>query len=237
MLSDDEFLQNVLPHLRAKRAAQSRSSDSLHDSPSQLSSPKNDPTGHDRSRLWFPANVTQLSKYGKPVTVEVRAYAEPLRAALDSDVDGWINLNERVMNGQREKVALVSLRSQDITAAVDGVGVKIGERRALELIGLEQHPQRRYFVRMKVMNGDSDRYRKNSLWQEWLNRKEARGNAANAWISADKLRDAFSDSDDAESFRKKFIEAMEAEGRGEELAKHLKAEEMSKRLFGESRKL
>lgn len=188
MLSDDEFLRNVLPHLRAKRAAQSRSSDSLHDSPSQLSSPKNDPIGHDRSRLWFPANVTQLSKYGKPVTVEVRAYAEPLRAALDSDVDGWINLNERVMNGQREKVALVSLRSQDITA---GDGVKIGERRTLELIGLEEHPQRRYFVRMKVMSSDSDRYRKNSLWQEWLNRKEARGNAAEAWISADKVDEIF----------------------------------------------
>lgn len=237
MLSDDEFLRNVLPHLRAKRAAQGRKSDSLHHSSGQPSSPKNDPNGQDRSELWFPASLTQLSKYGKTVTLQVRAYAEPVSAALSSEVDGWITLNEQVMNGRKEKVKLVSLRSWDRT---DGDGVTIGHRRVLELIGLELQPPRRYFVTMKIMNDDPRRYKLESLWNAWTSRRQAREDAGQkipGWISSDKLRNALTDSDDEDSYRKMFIEAMEADGRGEELAKHLKAEEMSKRLFGKSRKL
>lgn len=183
MLSDDEFLRNVLPQLRAKSAAQGRVGDSLHDSSSRSSSPKNDPNGHDRN-LWFRGSLTQLTKFGKSATVQVRAYAEPRHAALSSDADGFIVLSEPTMGGEMEDVSLVSLRSQDITA---GDGVKIGHRRVLELVGIEIYPQRRYFVTMKILNGDPNAAKMQRLWADWLARKKARGNAATEWLADESI--------------------------------------------------
>lgn len=174
MLSDDEFYKAVLPLLRAKRAAQSRESDSSYGSPGQSSSPKNDPNGHSRSGLWFPVVVSQRAKYGHIANVEVMGVAEAVSADLTRPLDGRIRLEHSVMNCNAERVTLLSVERKRLTGLknVGGQCVKYEKDVfRVQLKGLDAQPVRFYTIDFPDSSRDRD---VQNLIRGWEARSKAR---------------------------------------------------------------
>jgi hypothetical protein len=174
MLSDDEFLRDVLPLLRAKRAAQGRESDSLHVTSGHPSSPKNDPNVQVRSGLWFPVTVSQRSKFNEWANVQVTGHAEARSEDLSTPVDGWIVLDHSVMNLDAERVTLVSVENKSLTGIkqVHGERVKfVKDVFRLTLKGVDATSDRFYVLDFPARTQD---HKTQMLMRAWELRKKAR---------------------------------------------------------------
>ena len=174
MLSDDEFLEAVLPLLRAKRAAQGRESDSLYGSSGHLSSPKNDPNGHTRSGLWFPVVVSQRAKYGHIAKVEVMGTAEAVSADLSRPLDGRIRLEHSVMNCNAERVTLLTTERKRLVGLKDVRGQRVKYEKdvlRVHLKGLDVQPVRFYTIDFPYTSKD---HQTQTLMRGWEARHQAR---------------------------------------------------------------
>lgn len=226
MLSDDDFLKDVLPLLRAKRAAQGRESDSSHDSPGQPSSPKNDPNGQTRPWIWLPTVVSQRTKFGHWENFQVNGWATPLSADLSGPVDGRITLQDTLMGCKAERVTLITVEEKSLTGIKEVRGERVKFTKdvlRLNLKGVDYSQDRFYVVDIPKRNPD---HKVQTLKQEWLLREKARNEHQKKRI----LKEEY------EALPRVTVEQLVSELKEKE-AKYRRDVELGNQAFGKSRKL
>lgn len=187
MLSDDEFLAQVMPYLEEKSAAQGRTGESSHHPSSGSTSPKNDPAGG----LLFPITITAMTKFGHTVTTDEHlGSCVPLGSEDFPDVDGILRLEIPYMNVQSERITLSNFE-------------KFPDVVRVTVVGLDAQPARIYQVDFPMFR-DSGYSKTKQLVAKWRVRWQCRGGDGNSrskaveekssWISEERLKREFFDS-------------------------------------------
>ncbi|MFE9742976.1 hypothetical protein [Streptomyces sp. NPDC006477] len=171
MLSDEDFLAEMMPKLRAKLAAQGRTGDSSHDSPASPSSPKNDP--NESLRMpghvgWFPVEVNARTKFGTWEVVQLRGIAEPVYAPLSNEFDGIVKLETPYMNLDAERVTLISVDHLNIPGHKKIKGERVRtetEVIRVTMLGMDAQPHREYKMDLPARSHDHQIEKLIRLWE------------------------------------------------------------------------